>query len=192
MSTTRLVLTSLITLSSIALQAAEVPLTGSYVLDASHTHVGFAVSHMGYSDVVGRFNQLEGQVKVDANGSADVEIVIDAASLDTNHNKRDDHLRSPDFFDAKQFPTITFSGQTQLNQDRSPTQFEGQLQLLGKSHPVTLAISKGKEGEDPWGLYRIGYKASTTIKRSDFDMNFMQGGIGDEVTLTINLEAVKQ
>jgi polyisoprenoid-binding protein YceI len=69
---------------------------------------------------------------------------------------------------------------------------EGTLKLLGVSKPITLHISKGKEGTDPWGLYRAGYSATGVIKRSDYGMNFMQGGLGDEISVKINIEAIKQ
>lgn len=171
---------------------SSTPADGSYAIDTSHTSVTFSVDHMGYSKVMGRFNELEGSLNVADKKSSSLDVVIKSASVDTNHDKRDDHLRSPDFFNVKQFPTITFSSPVTLKGSEKTAKLKGELELLGVKKPVELTLTKGNEGKDPWGLYRIGYVATTTIKRSEFGMNFMQGGIGDEIDITINFEAVKQ
>ena len=178
--------------SQLALATTITPNVGSYAIDTSHTSVTFSVDHMGYSKVVGRFNELEGSLNIDEKKSSNLDVTIKAASIDTNHDKRDDHLRSPDFFNAKQFPTITFKSPVALKDGKKTGELQGELELLGVTKPVKLTLTKGNEGKDPWGLYRIGYIATTTVKRSDFGMNFMQGGIGDDIEITINFEAVKQ
>lgn len=178
--------------SNIALAKSSAPADGEYAIDTSHTSVTFRVDHMGYSKVMGRFNELEGSLNVADKKSSNLDVVIKSASIDTNHGKRDDHLRSPDFFNVKQFPTITFSSPLTLKGSEKSAKLQGELELLGVKKPVELTLTKGNEGKDPWGLYRIGYVATTTIKRSDFGMDFMQGGIGDEIDITINFEAIKQ
>src|SRR5690606_24420019 len=97
-----------------------------------------------------------------------------------------------DFFNAKQFPTIRFSGPLNIAEVGQKALVTGELTLLGETRPVELTLTKGKEGKDPWGLYRVGYTAEGTLQRSDFGMDFMQGGIGDDVALTIRFELVQQ
>lgn len=165
---------------------------GSYKIDPAHTSVTFSVNHLGTSELVGRFNTVEGHFTLAPKGNSKVEVSIAAASVDTNHKKRDDHLRSPDFFNAKQYPQIKFtSGNVDFSID-GPKEIKGKLSLHGKTRPVTLAVAPVGAGSDPWGGYRVGYKATTIIKRSDYGMTFMKGGIGDDIKVTLNIEAIKQ
>jgi len=175
------------TLSTVALATNVVK---TFAVDANHSSVNFSVNHMGYTEMRGRFNKLQGNVDVTKSGTANINIEIEAASVDTNHEKRDTHLRSPDFFNAKQFPIITLK--SNLNLNKATKTIAGEVSMLGKTRKVEFALEKGKEGKDPWGLHRIGYTAQTTIKRSDFGMNFMQGGIGDDIIVQVHIEAVQQ
>jgi polyisoprenoid-binding protein YceI len=172
--------------------SSELTSPGEYAIDQGHSSVTFEVDHLGFAKVVGRFNDLSGNFTVAPNKPSSLNVTIQSASIDTNHDKRDDHLRSPDFFNAKQFPTITFSSPLDIKTVSGQAVVKGNLTLLGVSKPIVLNIKKGNEGKDPWGLYRAGYTATTTIKRSDYGMNFMQGGLGDDIQVTINIEAVKQ
>ena len=172
---------------------AEKAADGNYTIDPAHTSVIFSVSHLGISELVGRFNTLEGSMKLIAGGDSSVKVTIDTASIDTNHRKRDDHLRSPDFFNARQYPEITFvANKVSYTANGEPETMTGTLSLHGKKNPLTLTVTSIGAGKDPWGGYRIGYKASTTIKRSDYGMTYMTGGIGDEINITLNIEAIKQ
>ncbi len=168
--------------------ASLTPLDGKYAIDSAHSSIHFKVDHMGFTKVIGRFNEFEGAVEISEKESTLV-LRIHTASVDSNHEKRDEHLRSPDFFNAKQFPQITLNGPIDLS---ASSGVKAELTLLGVRKPITLMLEKGKEGKDPWGLYRVGYSARTTIKRSDFGMDFMLGGIGDEVEIVAFIEAVKQ
>ncbi|MBU2985320.1 YceI family protein [Saccharophagus degradans] len=183
---------SIVFLSAAAAVQANGPAPGNYAIDASHTSVVFAVDHMGYSDVVGRFNELEGNVQVGSSGEATINMVIKVGSIDSNHAKRDEHLRSPDFFNARQFPEIKITGPLSFKRLNGKSELVAKVTLLGITKNVHFELEEGKQGKDPWGLERVGYTAIGTLKRSDFGMNFMQGGIGDEVLLTVNLEAIKQ
>lgn len=188
---TRKILTAaVLTLSTFSTLVLAETEPKKFAIDATHSSVNFSVSHMGYADMTGRFNTLQGNVDVAPSGTAKVSIDIDSASVDTNHEKRDTHLRSPDFFNAKQFPIISLQSNFEMDQD--PETIKGEVSMLGKTKTVEFALKKGKEGKDPWGLYRVGYSAQTTIKRSDFGMNFMLGGIGDDITIQVNIEAVQQ
>lgn len=177
-------------ITSLSSSALSAP--GQYSIDPAHTSVNFNIDHMGFSKVLGRFNTISGDIIVDTKGSAQLKVNIQTSSVDTNHQKRDEHLRSPDFLNTKQFPKMTFSSQLQMDAADSQATLLGELNMLGIKRPVTLKLQKGKEGKDPWGLHRIGYSAQTVLKRSDFGMDFMQGGVGDDIEINIQLEAVKQ
>jgi polyisoprenoid-binding protein YceI len=172
---------------------AEKAAAGNYTIDQGHTFITFSVNHLGFSELQGRFNSFEGSMQYVPNGASSVEITIDAASVDSNHQKRDDHLRGPDFFNVKQFPEIKFSS-TKVHYSASgePTRVDGKFSLHGVSKPVSLDVSPVGAGSDPWGGYRTGYNASTIIKRSDYGMNYMSGGIGDEITIRLYVEMIKK
>ena len=166
---------------------------GRYAIDAAHTAVLFSINHLGYSDLNGRFNNVEGEFDLNPKGKSKLEIRIKTASIDSNHKKRDEHLRSPDFFNARQYPLITFtSTQVKYNSKGEPVSISGNLKLHGKTRPLTLTVQAKRAAKDPWGNYRSGYAATASLKRSDFGMNYMQGGIGDEVKLKIDMEALRQ
>lgn len=188
--TRKIFLSAVLAASTVATSVMAENSTKRFAIDAAHSSVNFSVNHMGYAEMTGRFNKLQGNVDVTQSGTATINIEIDSASVDTNHEKRDTHLRSPDFFNAKQFPRITLSSDLDLNV--ATKKLVGEVSMLGRTRTVNFLVKKGKEGKDPWGLHRVGYTAQTTIKRSDFGMNFMQGGIGDEIVVKVNIEAVQQ
>jgi polyisoprenoid-binding protein YceI len=185
-------LTVLMALSPAVIQA-EVAQAGNYKLDPSHTNIQFSVSHLGFSNLIGRFNEMSGKMKLDKAGKSSVEVVINTNSVDSNHKKRDAHLRGPDFFNVKQFPEIKFvSSKVTLNKKGEPTSIAGKLSMHGKTHEVVLDVSAIGAGKDPWGGYRSGYVATTTVKRADYGMNYMPGGIGADVKITLDVEFIKQ
>ena len=173
--------------------AAEVAAAGVYKIDPAHTTALFTVSHLGISNLVGRFNTLSGDIRLEPNGNSKVEVTIQTDSVDTNHRKRDTHLRGPDFFNAKQYPVMTFiSDKVTYNAKGEPVSVSGKLSLHGKSQPVTLEVKPIGAGKEPWGGYRAGYDASTTIKRSAYGMNYMPKGIGDDISIALKIEAIRQ
>lgn len=173
--------------------SAEVAQAGAYKIDPAHTSVQFSVSHLGISNLIGRFNDVAGTINFAPKGKSSVEVTIQTGSIDSNHEKRDIHLRGPDFFNAKQFPVIKFeSTKVSYNAKGEPIEITGKLSMHGKTADVTLAVKPVGAGKDPWGGYRAGYEASTTIKRAEFGMNYMPNGIGADVTITLNIEAIKQ
>ena len=188
-TTSILALLSALTLSSVGAATAT---PGSYEIDPAHTSVTFSVNHLGISTLVGRFNNVEGDITLAPKGDSSIEVSIETASVDTNHEKRDEHLRGPDFFNAKQYPVMKFSASKfDFSGDKSE-RITGKLSLHGKTKPVMLTVEPIGAGDDPWGGYRAGYKATTVIKRSEFGMDFMPGGIGDDISVTLNIEAIKQ
>lgn len=172
---------------------ADVALNGSYKIDPAHSNVQFSVGHLGIGNIVGRFNTVAGNFNIDSKGSSKVDVTIEVTSVDTNHEKREAHLRSPDFFNVKQYPTMKFvSDKVSYNAQGEPISVSGSFTLHGKTQNVTLTIQPVGAGKDPWGNYRAGYTATTVIKRSAFDMNFMADGIGDDISIAMNIEAIKQ
>jgi polyisoprenoid-binding protein YceI len=187
--------------SALATTTLETPIPGStetWMLDPSHTQVGFAVKHLMISNVKGRFPEVTGTVRLDERTGADIEIVIKAESITTQDVKRDAHLRSADFLHADQFPEIRFTGGGIEGKLDSKFSLHGQLEIRGVTRPVTLYVINQGGLVDPWGNARIGYIATATINRKDFglewNMALEAGGVlvADEVRLTIETELVRQ
>ncbi len=169
----------------------------TYVIDGAHTSVIFGASHMGFSYTYGRFNKVMGGYVLDPGNpeASQFELSIDAASVDTNNQKRDDHLRSPDFFNVKQFPEISFqsTGVKVEKGEKGPVyNITGNLTIHGETREVTLPLQLLKEGPGMGGEVRSGFLCLSSIKRSEFGMTNMIPGIGDEVSITISFEGVRQ
>jgi len=168
-------------------------LAADYQIDAGHSAVTFETGHLGVSRLPGRFNEFSGSyVWSDANpGDNSVTIEIQTDSIDTNHADRDKHLRSPDFFNAKQYPTITFTS-TGYKGDAEGGVLTGELTMHGVTQTVEMDVEKTGEGEDPWGGYRQGFVASTELMRSDFGIDYFIPNVPDETELTIFIEGIRQ
>ncbi|MBF5093687.1 YceI family protein [Azospirillum sp. INR13] len=166
----------------------------SYKIDPAHTAVAFIVNHIGFSNVIGRFNTVGGDISFDKDAveKSTVNVTIDAASIDTNHAKRDEHLRSPDFFNAKEFPKLTFKS-TRIEKTGDKTgKLHGDLTMLGVTKPVVLDITFNKDGVSPASkLETAGFSARGTVKRTDFGMKYGAPAVGDDIQLLIEIEAVK-
>lgn len=167
-----------------------------YKIDPSHTSVVFKVDHLGFSYVYGQFPKVEGEFKVDEKNPAksSLNVFIDANSITTHDEKRDKHLRSPDFFNVKQYPKITFKSDSVKKVKGDQYEIAGKLTLHGVTKPVKFTFNRARTGKDPWGNTRTGGEAQFIIKRSDFGMNYMQGEnqVGDEVALLLSVEGIKQ
>jgi len=167
-----------------------------FTIDPSHTYPYFSINHLGFSTMEGRFNETSGTIVIDTvNKTGRIDIVINAASVDTAHKKRDDHLRSPDFLNAIEFPEIVYqSSKVMINDDNSAL-VEGTLTIMGTAKPVTLNVSKMHCGIHPMDpkkkKYVCGFDATTTIKRSDFGMTYALPAIGDEMVLSLGVEAIR-
>ncbi len=188
---TTLIAASLATASLSPAQAAPVP----YEIDMSHTNALFDVSHLGFTTMLGRFGELEGTLAFDEENieNSKVDIVIKTASIDTFHQKRDDHLRSPDFFNTAEFPEMTFSSTEVVKTGDQSAKLIGDLTLLGVTHPVELDLVVNKVGVHPFNKKHVaGFTATGIIKRSQFGMTFGVPMIGDEIALRLELEGVRQ
>ena len=178
------------------LLAASLPLAAhaeSYTVDPAHTYPHFSISHLGFSTMQGRFDKTSGKVTLDrAAKSGSVDIAIEAASVSTGFAKRDEHLKSPDFFNAAEFPTITYKSSAVKFKGDAPVTVEGNLTLLGVTKPVTLTIDAFKCGANPMNKKEeCGAAASGQFKRSDFGMKFGLPGVGDDIKLVFEVEAYK-
>jgi polyisoprenoid-binding protein YceI len=180
--------------------AVSAPSSTAWKIDPSHSHVEFAVRHLMISTVKGRFGGIEGSVRIDEGTPArvDVDVTIDAASIDTREAQRDTHLRSADFFDVEQFPLLTFRASRTAIGSAEAFKLTGDLTIHGVTREITLDVTAEGRGKDPWGGERAGYSATTRIKRSDFGLTWNQvleaGGIavGDEIKISVDVELVKQ
>ena len=154
--------------------------------------------HAGYAHVIGRFNEISGEILFDPNDftKSNLHVSTQTASVDTNSQKRDDHLRSPDFFSAQEFPAMRFvSTKIEPTGDKTGKVF-GNLTLLGTTKPVTLDVAFNKLAPNPLPGYNqilpVGFSAQAKIKRSDFGMTYALGGIGDDVEIWLEVEAQKK
>lgn len=166
----------------------------TYKVDPVHSSVVFRVKHLNIGFIYGRFNDFQGTIVVDEKNPerSSVELTIRTESIDTGNADRDNHLRSPDFFNSKQFPVITFKS-TQVRRIK-PNLYEvkGNLSLRGITRQITLRVEQTGKGKGLKGEFRIGFHTTFRIKRSDFKMTYMLNGISDEVVLMIGIEAVRQ
>ncbi len=166
---------------------------GKYDLDPSHSVFLFKARHFGAGFTYGWFKDVTGSVVVDADLTKQaIELTIKTASIDSRDAKRDEHLRSPDFFNAAQFPTITFKSTKVEAGTAGALAITGDLTMHGVTKPVTAQVLPLGSGMDPWKNIRVGYETKIMVKRSDFDMKFMPDGIGDDIELTIGIEGVKK
>lgn len=186
-------LRSTLTLAASVLALSANAAEEQYNLDPAHTYPHFAVSHAGFSTMYGRFDATTGTLTMDRGAKTlSVSVEIEAKSIGTGHAKRDDHLRSPDFFNVAEHPKLTFKSTGSKWEGDRPVEISGDLTLVGVTRPVTLAVAAFKCGDDPWKNFRCGADASTSFKRSDFGMKYGVPGIGDDIRLMFEIEAVRQ
>lgn len=170
--------------------------TTVWKLDPTHAHVEFAVRHLMISTVRGHFTEVDGTLRLEGDDVSDaqLEVEIGAASVDTRLEQRDEHLRSADFLDAEQFPTLTFTGTSARRIAKDRLEVTGDLTIRGITREVVLAVTEHGTVSDPWGSRRAGYGATTTINRQDFGLMWNQaletGGllVGNEVKITLEAE----
>lgn len=166
----------------------------TYVIDPTHTFARFSYSHFGLSTQLSQFNKTSGTVVLDkAAKTATVDIVIDTTSVDTGYATFNEHIQAPDFLDTAQFPTATFKSTKVDFAGDKPTAIHGNLTIKGVSRPVTLKVTNYVNMPHPMlKKDAIGADATTVIKRSEFNAGKYAPNVGDEVTISVALEAVKQ
>lgn len=182
------------TLCFMLLSGAVPAAADTYQMDPAHSYILFRVKHLDIGYSYGRFNGPEGVIEWDdaAPENSRVEMSVSAGNVDTAVDKRDQHLRSADFFNVDQYKMITFKSTSVKKTGDTTFDVTGDLTFLGKTRPVTVAVQQTGAGKDPWGKYRTGFETTFTIKRSEWGMNFMLNGVSDEVNVTVSAEGVQQ
>lgn len=170
----------------------------TYTIDTAHSNVQFKVRHLGISTVVGNFNEFSGEIHYDPENveATTASATIQIQSVDTNDAKRDNHLRSADFFDAENHPTMTFEGTKVSDVTKDGFKLHGDLTIRGITKPVVLDVETLGVIQDPWGSMRAGFSARTSVDRKDFNVNWNSvldnGGlvVGNNVDIVLEIEAM--
>lgn len=179
---------------ALGLAGAAAAQAGTWQIDPNHSAAQFSVRHLGVSTVRGAFTKVSGSAKYDpANPANDLlEATIDAASVDTRVEMRDNDLRSSNFLEVQKYPTITFHSKSVKAADAGKLQITGDLTIHGVTREVVLDVDGPSAPiKDPWGNQRIGASATTKINRKDFGVNGAPGAVGDEIAITIDVEMIQ-
>lgn len=193
------IIASISTIIALALPVAA--FASTWTIDPDHSNIGFKVKHLMVSNVKGNFDKHTGVVDLNDKDitKSKVEVVIDTASINTNVQKRDEHLRSADFFDVAKYPTMTFVSKKVAKVGKDRLKVTGDLTLHGVTKEVVLDVEPiSKESKDPWGNIRRGTTATTKIDRKDFGLTWNKGLetggvlVGDEVTITLEIEMIRK
>lgn len=193
---TKFILGTFITLASISAFAGKSIPAGTYAIDTAHSKIGFEIPHLVIATVEGRFTGFSGNIVIDPkleNSKADIS--IDVASINTDNKDRDDHLKSPDFFDAAKNPKITFVTKKIVGTTDN-LKLVGDFTLKGKTKEITLDVKYLGDVKDPFNNHKVVFSASGKINRKDFGLTWSKAVevgpvVGDEVTLIIKIEANK-
>lgn len=186
-------------IAALLLLVPSMALAADYKIDSAHSAASFSVRHLLISNVRGEFKNITGTVSYDPNNltASKVDATIDVSTVNTGEPNRDTHLKSPDFFDVAKFPTMTFKSK-QFFKDGSTLKVKGDLTIHGVTKEVVLTVDgPTAEVKDPWGNMRWGASATVKINRGDYGVSWsktLDGGgavVGDEVSITIDLEAVR-
>ncbi|MCY1081335.1 YceI family protein [Archangium lansingense] len=186
--------------AALVLASPSMAFAAEFAIDSAHSAAQFSVKHMMVSNVRGAFSKVTGSANIDEKDitKSTVEATIDATTINTNEPKRDEHLRSADFFDTAKFPTIIFKS-SKVEKAGQNLKVTGDLTMHGVTKPVTLDVEGfTTEAKDPWGNIKRGGTATTKINRKDFGLGWNSvletGGVavGEEVTITLDLELNKK
>ena len=180
-------------------QGQEIPAAGTYVIDTSHSSVEFQGRHLGLSKVRGRFTKFGGDIQIaEVPQESSVEVDIDVASVESADARRDEHLRSPDFFHVEEHPSMVFKSTSVTPANDGTWNVGGDLTIRGVTKPVVLHTEFEGGENSPFGDQRIGFSASTEVNREDWDLGWNvvleSGGllVGKKIKIELNIEAVRQ
>lgn len=187
---TCLALAALLLGSGLSAQAAGT----NYDVDKSHSAILFRVKHLGIGYTYGHFRDFSGAFTLDeaTPASSSVEFTVKLDSVDTNDEKRDQHLKSPDFFGVNQFPTMTFKSTSVKKGEDGKYAVTGDLSLHGVTKSVTITMAKTGEGDDPYGNHRVGFEGIFQVKRSEFGMDKMLQAAGDDIRIIVAVEGIRK
>ncbi len=167
-----------------------------YLIDTkgSHAFIQFRIPHLGYSWLLGRFNSFEGTFSYDDQepSAARIDLLIQTASIDSNHAERDKHLRGEDFLDAKQFPEALFKGTEYTESADKSAILKGNLTLRGVTRPISIEVVQIGAGMDPWGGYRRGFEGTTRLRLKDYGIDFDLGPAAEVVQLDLYVEGIRK
>lgn len=186
----------IIAMAAASLMTAPLYAADTYTVDPAHTRVGFAARHFGINTVKGKFNEFTGKLVMDGDDLKEATATIQVASIDTGVKQRDDHLRTPEFFDAKTHPTITFKSK-RIEMAGQQVVMVGDFTMRGVTKELRLPVTVSKPIKDPWGKTRVGLETKVKLNRKDYGIKYndvLESGIaavGDEIEIEINAEAVK-
>lgn len=172
---------------------------GTWAVDPAHSNVGFAVKHMGLATVRGVFTEFDGLIEIGEDlSTAKAYGMVNVESLDTNQPQRDEHLRSPDFFDTGQYPELRFESTAITALDEQTFRIVGRLTIHGVTNEIVLHAEVQRTDADPWGNERVGLEVTGQLSRADYAMTFNQALgsgnmlVGDRVSLGLDISAVRQ
>jgi polyisoprenoid-binding protein YceI len=181
---------ALLALFSIGATASE------YIIDKKgmHAFINFKVSHLGYSWVMGRFNDFDGSFSYDEKNpkNSKIKVTINTKSVDSNHAERDKHLKGEDFLNVKKYPQASFISTSFTPKEKNKATLKGKFTLNGTTKDISIDVKKIGEGKDPWGGYRIGFEGTTSFVMADFGIKKNLGPASKKVHLHFVLEGIKK
>ena len=192
---TRLITACCLLALALPLQASENS-TEHYDIDTSgaHAFIQFKISHLGFSWLYGRFNEFEGQFTYDPEHpeNSSVEVTVQTASVDSNHERRDDHLRNEDFLTVEEHPEAHFRSTAFERVDNGQYRMTGDFTLLGVTRELEFDVEHVGAGEDPWGNYRRGFHGTTRFRLADFGIDYDLGEEAEVIEIILDVEGIRQ
>jgi len=181
---------------SAALLMPSLSQAATYKIDTqgAHAFIQFKIQHLGYSWLLGRFNTFDGQFEYDTKApeKSAIEVTIDTTSLDSNHAERDKHLKGSDFLDVSKFPQSTFKSTGFKSTGAGEGVLTGDFTLHGVTKSISFPVKMIGEGKDPWGGYRAGFEGKTTLKLSDYGIDYNLGPASTTVEIGLFIEGIRQ
>lgn len=182
--------------AALAVSAPAMAAEEHYVIDTdgAHAAIEFRIQHLGFSWLVGRFDDFSGSFTWDADSpqNSKVQVAIDTASVNSNHAERDKHLRDADFLDVDKYPQAKFVSTAYQPTGENTAELSGELTLHGVTRPVTITVEQIGHGKDPWGGYRRGFAGTTRLTLADFGIKRDLGPASREVYLFLSVEGIRQ
>ena len=180
-------------LTAISTHAVAEPVNYKIDTAGAHASVNFKIQHLGYSWLTGRFNRFSGDYVYDAEqvSNSKIKVVIETASINSNHAERDVHLKNEDFLNVKKYPKAVFES-TSISGTNEALIVKGNFTLNGVTKPLVIEAEKIGEGKDPWGGYRSGFAGKTEFKLADFGITYNLGPASTTVYLDLHIEGIKQ
>lgn len=173
-----------------------ISMADEYLIDTkgAHAFIQFRIKHLGYSWLLGRFNDFTGSFNYDEKNpdASKVNVIIKSASIDSNHAERDKHLRGEDFLDVAKYPEARFTSTAFKDNGDGTAVLSGDLTLRGVTRNITIAVKHIGHGADPWGGYRRGFEGATILKLADYGINYNLGPASREVEMFLSVEGVRQ